>query len=873
MQKITKTKIATGIYWVEAPEADLRVLCGCPADSVKLLMKRGLMAPREKNGLTYETGPNAILLSDVLVQNGNFANLAEFPLLQMLYRQGMILPNHPNNTGAKPLLIGSKHQVQSQMQYIYRGNYGLVTEEEMLEAGLTPERAHELMRLKLKFAFGKIRPTNELLDSLFLDNNAAEIRNSGVFVRRTGWNTFEFKYQGETITIDLNLSLQENYEMAFSMGFYNIKREYFEVIHSGEGDGWDPNRQSVSSILVFQGRIYLIDANPNFLASLQSLGISVNEIEGIFHTHSHDDHFAGLPTLMRSDKRIKYFATPLVRTSVAKKVTALLSLDEEHFYDYFEVQDLEFDIWNDIDGLEVKPILSPHPVETNIFLFRALWNKGYHTYAHYEDLTSFEVLKNMVTDDDSKIGISQEFFDTVKKQYLQKVDLKKIDIGGGIIHGEAEDFRDDPSEKILLTHVARKLTDREKEIGSGAPFGTFDTLIPAQQNYTRQYALQRLEAYFPTANPRKLAILLNNPVVTFNPESLIFKSGVAYKEIYIVLTGNVEMIQSDSRMRNMLSAGAFVGEINGLFNIPLNVTYRAASFVQALKLNSNIYLEFVKQNNLYADLNRLRANEQFLQTTWLFNEAISYPVLNRIAKAMEWKQYPAGHEFSFKDEKSLFIIKSGLLERFGEEDVLERLQGGDFFGEEEVLYEMPSLFRIKAMEPVEVCQIPGEALREIPIVRWKLYETFEKRKRLIMDSQLVGTQLFVWRDEYNVNIEFIDLQHLQLMKEANIFYNTIESRIKRKEVQEALDSFIHVYEFHFSEEERCMKQYDYPGYEVQHRKHAGLISDVQRIREKHASQEIDIDLSVFEFLKNWLIDHILTEDRKLGQFLRKQGLT
>ena len=30
--------VSSGISWVEVPEADLRVLCGCPADSVKHLM-------------------------------------------------------------------------------------------------------------------------------------------------------------------------------------------------------------------------------------------------------------------------------------------------------------------------------------------------------------------------------------------------------------------------------------------------------------------------------------------------------------------------------------------------------------------------------------------------------------------------------------------------------------------------------------------------------------------------------------------------------------------------------------------------------------------------------------------------------------------
>ena len=59
--EMKKIKVTTGVYWVEIPAAKLYVLCGCPADSVKHLMKRGLIVPEEKNGVFYETGPNAIL--------------------------------------------------------------------------------------------------------------------------------------------------------------------------------------------------------------------------------------------------------------------------------------------------------------------------------------------------------------------------------------------------------------------------------------------------------------------------------------------------------------------------------------------------------------------------------------------------------------------------------------------------------------------------------------------------------------------------------------------------------------------------------------------------------------------------------------------
>ena len=458
MSAIEKIQIMTGVYWVGIPEAQLYVLCGCPADSIKHLMKLGLIKSITDKGAVYETGPNAILLSDILVQNGNFSNLAEFPVLQMLYRQGMILPNHPNNTGIKPILIGVKKQVKAQMEYIYRGNYGLTSVEEMTEVGLSEAQAQEYMRLKLKFAFGEILPTERLLDSRVLEQTPVEIRN-GVWIKRTGVNHYVFEYKGEQVEVNLNLKSHETYDPTYELGFHEVQKEYFAVVHSGEGDGWDIHRPCMSSILIFQGNLYLIDAGPNIVHTLTALGISANEIEGIFHTHAHDDHFSGLTTLIRTDHRIKYYATALVRASVSKKLSALMSLKEDPLSRYFDVHDLEFDQWNNINGLEVLPIFSPHPVETSIFTFRALWENGYKTYSHFADIVAFDVLQKMVTSNPQAPGISQTFFDRVKAQYLEPANLKKIDIGGGLIHGKAEDFKDDLSDKIILSHTSLKLNN------------------------------------------------------------------------------------------------------------------------------------------------------------------------------------------------------------------------------------------------------------------------------------------------------------------------------------------------------------------------------------------------------------------------------
>ena len=233
---MTKIEICAGVYWVEFPEIDLRILCGCPADVVKLLINRGLIIKTEKNGVTCETGPNAILLSDVMIQNGHLSNLAEFPVLQMLYRQGMLLPKHPNNTGRKPMLIGLPEILDAQSEYIRRGNYGLTSIEEIISEGITEAEADELMTIKLNYAFGEIKETADLIELMPVEGDATHI-GKDVFLHRIGVNRYEFIFQGESISIDLNLPPNADYDSSYQLGMHQVSREYFSVIHNGEGDG------------------------------------------------------------------------------------------------------------------------------------------------------------------------------------------------------------------------------------------------------------------------------------------------------------------------------------------------------------------------------------------------------------------------------------------------------------------------------------------------------------------------------------------------------------------------------------------------------------------------------------------------------------
>ena len=867
---IHKIEVARGIQWVEVPETGLRVLCGCPADTVKHLIKRGLILHREVKGVAFETGPNAILLSDFSLQNGEFANLAEFPVLQILYKQGLILPGHPNNTGRKPVLIGSAEQVESQMRYVYRGNYGLVSREEIIQTGVPPAQAAEMMRLKLGFAFGRIRPSRDFLDSRIVGDDTVEIAD-GVNVRRLRPNCFEFTHGGESVTVDINLHPGETYECAYPLGYHRFEPEYFSIIQSGEGDGWDVNRPCMSSILTFQGRLYLIDAPPHLAHIMAALGIGIHQVDGIFQTHAHDDHFAGITELMHAGRRIPYFATPLVRASAEKKLAALLGMEEDRFTDFFKIRDLVVDEWNNIDGLEVMPTFSPHPVETNNFVFRALGGDGHRTYAHLADIVSMEVLQGMVTDQPDAPGLTREACERIRAAYLVPADLKKIDIGGGLIHGNATDFRGDTSARVLLAHRAGDLTPEEKEIGSNAAFGTVDVLIAGQSDAMRRLAFDYLAASLPGVPLHDLRMLLNQPMLEINPGAIILKEGETPAEILLVLSGSVEKIRARDKLFGSQSAGSLIGARTVLDNRPSQHTYRACSFVRVMQFPVSLYTEVVRRNGLLAHVRRTADLHAFLDTTNLFSEGLPVDVFGRIVEAATARHFNPGDIIAGQDLDALNIIRTGVVERTVGSKVLDVLNTGDFFGEEGAIFKVPSLFCLRAQAETAVCQIPRGILRDVPVLHWKLFEGFQRRvSRLVYGSDKTG--FFIWRDTFSINVAQMDSHHKRLIEIANSIIEHVHEGADRAALNKAFGALVDYTHYHFAAEEKLMALYDYPETAGHKNSHHHLIQQVIEYQQRMLGGDVPEKASFLHFFESWLVRHILEDDRKYGAFLNSRGV-
>jgi hemerythrin len=485
----------------------------------------------------------------------------------------------------------------------------------------------------------------------------------------------------------------------------------------------------MGSIICYKSDIYLIDAGPNILSSLSALGISISEVRGIFHTHSHEDHFNGLTALIKADHKLQYYSSSFVRASVSKKLSALMSNEEDMLERYFHINDLKMNEWNNVGGLEVKPLLAPHPVENVNFLFRVIADGTYKTYYHMADTTSFETMKAMQCDDVNLPGMSHNFINQIKANYQMPANVKKIDIGGGLIHGNAADFSCDNSDKIILSHKADALTKEEKLIGSRASFGLEEVLIESNSNQILRYAKKYLTSYFEGIEPDNLEDILNCPIVLFNAGSVILKSGQSTKYLYLSLTGNVEIISGKEEIHQVLSAGTFIGEMSGLLDEQRNRTYIASSYVWALKIPTNMYKDFVCRHELMEEILSTRKFRNYFNKSRVFKNISSSAVIHQLSKNIKLKNAKKGEVLNAHLGDQIAFLIEGEMKLKQNGVVLETVRPGDVCGEAGIL-ETPNLdqYDVVVSEDSEYGVIDGQYIRVIPSIMWNILELHKRRQ-------------------------------------------------------------------------------------------------------------------------------------------------
>ena len=127
--------------------------------------------------------------------------------------------------------------------------------------------------------------------------------------------------------------------------------------------------------------------------------------------------------------------------------------------------------------------------------------------------------------------------------------------------------------------------------------------------------------------------------------------------------------------------------------------------------------------------------------------------------------------------------------------------------------------------------------------------------------------LISWHNSFSVNNEIIDSQHKKLIDIINHFYEVFKRKGNIEEIEQILAELKDYTKYHFSAEESIMEKAGYPDLEEHKRSHNQLVEKIVDIEKKFLDRKITVNFEMMTFLRLWLTNHILEEDKLYINFI------
>jgi diguanylate cyclase (GGDEF)-like protein/PAS domain S-box-containing protein/hemerythrin-like metal-binding protein len=132
-----------------------------------------------------------------------------------------------------------------------------------------------------------------------------------------------------------------------------------------------------------------------------------------------------------------------------------------------------------------------------------------------------------------------------------------------------------------------------------------------------------------------------------------------------------------------------------------------------------------------------------------------------------------------------------------------------------------------------------------------------------------GQPWIVLDAEHLLGVPEIDAQHQELMRLINKLNDAAKQARPTEVIAGLFDEIIAYTQFHFAAEEQLMEQNGYMGTEAHMREHRRLLGEVNYLRKKIIAGE---ELLALQYVKDWLLPHILGMDKPFARYLAQRGV-
>ena len=129
-----------------------------------------------------------------------------------------------------------------------------------------------------------------------------------------------------------------------------------------------------------------------------------------------------------------------------------------------------------------------------------------------------------------------------------------------------------------------------------------------------------------------------------------------------------------------------------------------------------------------------------------------------------------------------------------------------------------------------------------------------------------------WLPDYEVAVTEIDDQHKKFVLLLNDLNDTIEVGSEEIILGDIIDQLAAYANYHFSTEEKYFDEFDYPDSKAHKAIHQDFREQVANFQEHYQGHEDKYARKVLDFMKNWLVNHIMTVDKAYSDCFHQHGL-
>ncbi|MGC4048345.1 MAG: bacteriohemerythrin [Paludibaculum sp.] len=127
--------------------------------------------------------------------------------------------------------------------------------------------------------------------------------------------------------------------------------------------------------------------------------------------------------------------------------------------------------------------------------------------------------------------------------------------------------------------------------------------------------------------------------------------------------------------------------------------------------------------------------------------------------------------------------------------------------------------------------------------------------------QAQATTWFPWKDAYSVQVPEIDEQHKRLVAIINRLQDAMLQGQGRAVIESVLSDLEDYTRTHFTFEEDLLAKHGYPKFMAHEAQHRAFVAQLMQLRAEYRAGSITMSVQVMEFMKDWLTQHIMQEDR------------